>query len=56
LVVIWDGLDSMISSYRLWPDPSAEPLPSDEQPLHRIDPLALDQPEGWFSAAPTPGL
>ena len=55
-VVIWDGLDSMISSYRLWPDPSAEPLPSDEQPLHRIDPLALDQPEGWFSAAPTPGL
>ncbi len=55
-VVLWDASDAMISSYRLWPDPSGEPLPSDEQPLHRIDPLADDAPQSWISAPPSPGL
>lgn len=54
-VVIWDGFDAMISSYRVWPDPSAAPLPSDEQPLHRADLLALDEPSSWSSSPATPG-
>ncbi len=54
-VVLWDGLDGQISSYRIWPDPSGDPLPTDELALHRVDPLALDEPANWESAPPTPG-
>ena len=36
-------------------DPSGEPLPSDEQPLHRVDPAAPDEPQSWVSAPATPG-
>jgi hypothetical protein len=53
--VLRDALGTQVSSYRLWPDPSGEPLPSDEQPLHRIDPAAPDEPQSWVSAPPTPG-
>lgn len=55
-VVIWDAFDAMVSSYRAWPDPSGDPLPTDEQPLHRVDPLGLDEPANWESAPPTPGM
>lgn len=54
-VVLWGARGQMISSYRLWLDPTGEPLPSDEQPLHRIDPAAQDAPESWVSAPPSPG-
>jgi hypothetical protein len=55
-VVLWDQNGQQLSSYRLWPDPSGEPLPSDEQPLHRIEATAEDAPESWVSAPPSPGL
>ena len=55
-VVLWDPRGQLISSYRLWPDPSGEPLPTDEQPLHRIDPSAEDAPQSWFSGPATPGI
>ncbi len=54
-VVLWDASDAMISSYRLWPDPAGDPLPTDEQPLHRIDPSAADEPQSWISAPGSPG-
>lgn len=55
-VVLWDAFDGSVSSYRAWPDPNGDPLPSDEQPLHRVDPLGLDEPANWASAPATPGL
>jgi hypothetical protein len=54
-VVIWDVLGTALSTYRAWPDPSGEPLPLDEQPLHRLDPSATDEPQSWVSAPPSPG-
>jgi hypothetical protein len=54
-VVIWDAFDAAVSSYRAWPEPSGDPLPSDEQPLHRVDPTGLDEPANWESAPATPG-
>ena len=55
-VVLWDALDTMVSSYRLWNDPAEAPLPSDEQPLHRIQTDAADEPQSWISAPPSPGI
>lgn len=55
-VVLWDARGQQLSSYRLWPEPTGEPLPNDEQPLHRIDPTAEDAPQSWISAPPSPGL
>jgi hypothetical protein len=55
-VVLWDAFDTQVSTYRAWPDPSGDPLPADEQPLHRVDPLGLDEPANWESAPATPGL
>jgi hypothetical protein len=55
-VVLWNESGEIISSYRLWPDPAGEPLPSIEQPLHRIDPLADDVPASWISAPASPGI
>ncbi|PRP97629.1 hypothetical protein ENSA5_32270 [Enhygromyxa salina] len=54
-VVLWDPSGVLVSSYRLWPDPSGEPLPADEQPLHRIEPSADDAPLSWVSAPASPG-
>ncbi|KIG14659.1 hypothetical protein DB30_06470 [Enhygromyxa salina] len=54
-VVLWAPNNDMISSYRVWSDPAGEPLPADEQPLHRLDPIADDEPQNWISAPPTPG-
>lgn len=54
-VVLWDALDTALSSYRVWPDPSVDPLPIDEQPLHRLDAAAPDEPQSWVSAPPSPG-
>ncbi|MFV8756526.1 hypothetical protein ACNOYE_38770 [Nannocystaceae bacterium ST9] len=54
-LVLWDGFDALVTSYRIWLDPSGAPLPSDEQPLHRIDPLGVDEPANWTSAPATPG-
>jgi hypothetical protein len=54
-VVLWDALGIALSSYRLWPDPSVDPLPLDEQPLHRLDDAAPDEPQSWVSAPPSPG-
>jgi hypothetical protein len=54
-VVLWDGFDALVTSYRIWPDPSGAPLPTDELPLHRVDPLGLDEPANWESAPATPG-
>lgn len=54
-VVLWDALGTALSTYRVWPDPSGEPLPLDEQPLHRLDVAAPDEPQSWVSAPPSPG-
>lgn len=54
-VVLWDALDTALSTYRVWPDPSVDPLPLDEQPLHRLDVAAPDEPQSWVSAPPSPG-
>jgi hypothetical protein len=54
-VVLWDPSSEMVSSYRLWPDPAGEPLPSDEQPLHRLDPAGPDEAQNWVSGPATPG-
>jgi hypothetical protein len=54
-VVLWDPLGTTLSTYRVWPDPSVEPLPLDEQPLHRLDDAAPDEPNSWVSAPPSPG-
>ncbi|PRQ07757.1 lamin tail domain-containing protein [Enhygromyxa salina] len=54
-VVLWGPNNAVISSYRLWSDPAGDPLPSDEQPLHRVDPAAADEAQSWISAPPTPG-
>jgi hypothetical protein len=54
-VVLWDELGTALSSYRVWPDPSGEPLPLDEQPLHRLDIAGPDEPQNWVSAPPSPG-
>lgn len=54
-VVLWDALDTALSSYRVWPDPSVEPLPLDEQPLHRLADDAPDEPQSWVSTPPSPG-
>jgi hypothetical protein len=54
-VVLWDALDTALSTYRVWLDPSVEPLPLDEQPLHRLDVAAIDEPQSWVSAPPSPG-
>lgn len=54
-VVLWDAFDGLVSSYRAWPDPSGAPLPSDELPLHRINPFAIDEPASWISGPATPG-
>jgi hypothetical protein len=54
-VVLWDALGNALSSYRLWPDPSGDPLPVDEQPLHRLALDAPDEPQSWVSAPPSPG-
>ncbi|NVB42079.1 lamin tail domain-containing protein [Pseudenhygromyxa sp. WMMC2535] len=55
-VSLWDGLGELVSSYRLWEDPQAEPLVTDEQPLHRVDPGAEDLPSAWVVAPASPGL
>jgi hypothetical protein len=54
-VVLWDALGTALSTYRVWPDPNGEPLPLDEQPLHRLDLAAPDEPQNWVSAPPSPG-
>jgi hypothetical protein len=54
-VILWDALGTALSTYRVWPDPSVEPLPIDEQPLHRLDVAAPDEPQSWVSAPPSPG-
>jgi len=54
-VVLWDGHGNMVSSYRLWSDPAGDPLPLDNQPLHRIAVDTPDEPPSWISAPPTPG-
>lgn len=54
-VVLWDALGTALSTYRVWPDPSVDPLPLDEQPLHRLDVAAPDEPPSWVSAPPSPG-
>jgi Lamin Tail Domain len=54
-VVLWDALGNALSTYRAWPDPSVDPLPLDEQPLHRLDVAAPDEPPSWVSAPPSPG-
>ena len=54
-VVLWDSMGNALSSYRVWLDPSGEPLPLDEQPLHRVDIAGPDEPLDWMSAPATPG-
>jgi hypothetical protein len=55
-VVLRDGDDLVVSSYRLWADPAAEPNPTTvEQALVRTAPEAADEPTGWTFATPTPG-
>jgi len=55
-VVLWDAGASLVSSYRLWPDPGMDPKPIGEQPLHRINPEADDSPSSWVVAPASPGL
>lgn len=55
-VVLWDGLGTMVSSYRVWPDPQGDPHPEGEQPLHRLDPAGADEPTNWVAAPASPGL
>jgi hypothetical protein len=54
--VLWDMNNTMVSSYRLWPDPAGEPLPHDHQSLHRVATDAEDEPQGWVVAPPSPGI
>ena len=54
-VVVRDGDGVVRSTYRAWPDPAGAPDPAlTEQALVR-DPEAMDAPEAWSFAAPTPG-
>jgi hypothetical protein len=53
---VTDDYDQIISSYRAWDDPGGEPLPVDEQPLHRIDLAGPDVPQNWVSGPASPGL
>jgi hypothetical protein len=55
-VVLWNSRGQAISSYRLWPDPTSEPVPTDGQSLHRIDPTAEDAASSWTSELPSPGI
>lgn len=54
-VVLRDPERTIISTYRVWPDPSGAPLPTLELPLHRSSADAEDAPESWSSGDPTPG-
>jgi hypothetical protein len=55
-VILRDGSDVVVSSYRLWTDPAAEPNPAAvEQALVREAPEAPDDPTTWTFALPTPG-
>ena len=54
-VVLWRADGVAVSSHRLWDDPSSDPIALDEQPLHRLDVLVMDEPSSWVSAPPSPG-
>ena len=54
-VSIWSSVDELLTGYRHWPDPSGEPLPPDGLSLHRIEASAVDEPDAWIIAAPSPG-
>jgi len=56
-VALRDGEGTLRSTYRAWPDPLVAPDPAlTEAALVRVSPDALDSPEAWSFAAPTPGL
>ncbi|EDM80717.1 hypothetical protein PPSIR1_12578 [Plesiocystis pacifica SIR-1] len=54
-VTLWTEDGVLVSSYRLWPDPSIDPKPMLEQPMHRASVDAEDLPESWIEAPPSPG-
>lgn len=56
LKVFDENTDLVLSSARDWPDPTADPLPQMELPMHRVDLAGPDQPSNWVEAPPTPGL
>ena len=55
-IFVTDAYGQIISSYRQWDDPAGDPLPIDEQPMHRIDPTGPDTPANWESKPGSPGL
>lgn len=56
-VALRDGEGTLRSTYRAWPDPLVAPDPAlTEAALVRSSPDAVDAPEAWSFAAPTPGL
>ena len=56
-VALRDGEGVLRSTYRAWPDPLVAPDPAlTEAALVRVSPDALDTPEAWSFAAPTPGV
>jgi hypothetical protein len=55
-VLVRDGEGLVVSTYRDWLDPQAEPNPSSqEQSIHRSDAMAPDEPGSWFLAPSSPG-
>lgn len=55
-VVVRDASGAIVSTYRVWDDPKAEPYPiADERPVMRVDPSAPDEPASWALGTATPG-
>ena len=55
-VVLRDPDGVMISTYRAWPDPKADPYPLNvEEPLHRAAPAAVDEASSWSYGPSSPG-
>ncbi len=54
-VVLRDALGSVVTTFRVWPEPASDPVPGDGQSLHRVEPTLADEPSNWELAGPTPG-
>jgi len=55
-VVIRNASGAVVSTYRVWDDPKADPYPlSDEVPVVRIDAAGPDEPANWSFGTASPG-
>jgi hypothetical protein len=54
--VLRNAANEVVSTYRVWEDPKADPYPlSEERPVVRLDVTGSDEPANWAFADATPG-